>query len=43
LAHKNADTVYSRKQQCIKKLTDLIEEFDPWLADKIDKKKKKIA
>jgi len=43
LGYKNSDTVYSRKQQCIKKLTDLIEKFDPWLADKINKKKKKIA
>ena len=40
LGYKNSDTAYSRKQQCIIKLTDLIEENDPWLADKIKKKKK---
>jgi len=37
LGYKNSDTVYSRKQQCIEKLMDLIEKSDPWLAEKLKK------
>ncbi|MCD6347956.1 MAG: sigma-70 family RNA polymerase sigma factor [Bacteroidales bacterium] len=39
LNYKNADTIYSRKKQCIDKLIEIIQKHDPWLADQIKKRK----
>ncbi len=41
LGYKSQGTVHARKNQCLDKIAEIIEEKDPWLAKKLKKRNKK--